>query len=64
MTADDEGVLLAAITVTKTMYDDDVIIDIPVYEPDDLAVSDAVGMLAFAQHTLLTVPLMDNEEDE
>lgn len=58
-----KGVRLATITVTKTMYDDDVIIDIPLLEPDDLAVSDAVGMLAFAQHTLLDAPNRD-EEDE
>lgn len=60
--SDNEGLELATITVTKTLYYDDVVIDVD--HSDGLAVIDAVGMLAFAQHTLLTDPLIDHEEDD
>jgi hypothetical protein len=54
------GVELATITITKTLYDDDVIIDID--HTDGLAIVDAVGMLAFAQHTMLDVHGLEDDE--
>jgi hypothetical protein len=53
-----DGLEVAKVTVTKTLTPDDVVVDIDL--SDDLAIIDAVGMLAMAQHTLLD----DRGDDE
>ena len=47
--SDDDAMLIASVTVTKMLEGDDVSIHVST-EPDDLALIDILGMLAFAQH--------------
>lgn len=53
-----EDYLLATVTITKVMTDDDVVVcfDTVDADGDELAVIDAVGMLELAKHALLTPP--------
>lgn len=55
MSADDEGVVLARVTVTRYLAGDDVIDSVTAEATDgtDLGLAEALGMLALAQHTLV-----------
>ena len=46
---DDDAMFIASVTVTKALEGDDVSIHVST-EPEDLALIDILGMLAFAQH--------------
>ncbi len=48
------GLEVARLVITKTISEagDDVIVEVT-WEPDDLAIVDALGMITFAQHSIV-----------
>lgn len=53
--SDDEGVLLARITITRVLVESDVIdsVTAETNDGDDLGLADALGMMRLAEHTLI-----------
>lgn len=63
--AEDEY-LLATITITKTMTNDDVILQVKATDPtgDDIALVDALGMIELGKDTLIRQKMGEIPDDE
>lgn len=55
MTTEPEGPMLARITITRYLTDDDIVDHVSAEATDgtDLGLADALGMMTLAQHTLI-----------
>lgn len=60
----DEGILLGTVTVTKTLFDDDIVISTTWEKPDGDAIAaiDAVGMLEMGKNMILN-PVEGDDDD-
>lgn len=58
----DEPMTIATVTITKAFEGDDISLQVAT-DPDDLALIDILGMLAFAQHSV-ALDAMETGDDE
>lgn len=58
----DEPMTIATVTITKAFEGDDISLQVTT-DPDDLALIDILGMLAFAQHSV-ALDAMETGDDE